>query len=99
MARARAQISSESEQLAAYCKALGHPARVVILKHLLERDGCVCGEIVEILPLAQSTVSDHLRVLKEAGLVSGTVEGPRVCYCANREAVRMLGKHFAALLK
>jgi ArsR family transcriptional regulator len=73
---------SEGEQeLAALCKALAHPARVRILKILIEKKFCVCGEIVEVMPLAQSTVSEHLRILKQAGLVQGEVDGPRVCYC------------------
>jgi len=69
---------------AAVCKALGHPARVRIVAHLMEIDRCICGQIVDILPLAQSTVSQHLKQLKEAGLVLGEVEGPRTCYCLNR---------------
>ncbi len=62
-------------------KALGHPARIRILRVLTQREGCVCGDLVEALPLAQSTVSEHLRVLKEAGFVRGVLEGPRTCYC------------------
>lgn len=84
--------------LAALCKALAHPARVQILRLLVKRDACVCGDIVDALPLAQSTVSEHLRVLKEAGLVVGEIEGPRVCYCINRAALdeleRLVGKLF-----
>lgn len=71
--------------LADTCKALAHPARIRILKHLLDEDRCICGRIVDILPLAQSTVSQHLKILKEAGLVLGEVEGQKTCYCANRE--------------
>ncbi len=67
------------------CKALGHPARIRIIEHLKAIDRCICGEIVQILPLAQSTVSQHLKVLKAAGIVKGEVEGPRTCYCLNRE--------------
>ena len=70
---------------AGICKALGHPARIRIVEHLKAIDQCICGEIVQILPLAQSTVSQHLKVLKEAGLVKGEVEGPRTCYCLDRE--------------
>ena len=66
---------------AALCKALGHPARIRIVEHLKTENRCICGQIVEILPLAQSTVSQHLKVLKESGLVRGEVEGPRTCYC------------------
>jgi len=69
------------------CKALGHPARVRILEHLRSTDRCICGEIVDILPLAQSTVSQHLKCLKNAGLIQGNVEGPRTCYCLNRDAL------------
>ncbi len=69
------------------CKALGHPARIRIVEHLKSINQCICGEIVQILPLAQSTVSQHLKVLKAAGLVKGEVEGPRTCYCLDREAL------------
>lgn len=70
---------------AGICKALGHPARIRIVEHLKAIDQCICGEIVQILPLAQSTVSQHLKVLKDTGLVKGEVEGPRTCYCLDRE--------------
>ena len=78
------------EELAALAKALGHPARVKILRLLVRRDACVCGDIVDELPLAQSTVSQHLTVLKDAGLVRGEVDGPRVCYCVEPRALRRL---------
>jgi ArsR family transcriptional regulator len=68
-------------ELATLAKALGHPARVQILRYLLGRDSCMCGDIVDHLPLAQSTVSQHLKMLKDAGLIRGTIDGPRVCYC------------------
>lgn len=85
------------EELAALAKALGHPARVQILRLLLHRNACVCGDIVDELPLAQSTVSQHLKVLKEAGLVRGDVDGPRVCYCIEPAALRRLKALVAAL--
>lgn len=69
------------EELAGFARAVGHPIRVAILRILIERDECVCGELVDELPVAQSTVSQHLRTLKEAELIRGTVDGPRVCYC------------------
>lgn len=78
------------EELAALAKALGHPARVQILRILVRREACVCGEIVEELPLAQSTVSQHLKVLKDAGLIRGEIDGPRVCYCIEPRALRRL---------
>lgn len=74
------------DRLASMAKALGHPARVSILRILSSRT-CVCGEIVDELPLAQSTVSQHLRVLKEAGWITGTIDGPRTCYALDAEAV------------
>ena len=75
----------DTTAFAGVCKALGHPARIRIVEHLRAIDQCICGEIVRILPLAQSTVSQHLKVLKAAGLVKGEVEGPRTCYCLDRE--------------
>lgn len=78
------------EELALLAKALGHPARVKIVRMLLRKTSCVCGDIVEELPLAQSTVSQHLKVLKEAGLVRGEVDGPRSCYCIEPHALRRL---------
>jgi ArsR family transcriptional regulator, arsenate/arsenite/antimonite-responsive transcriptional repressor len=71
-------------------KALGHPARVRIMRLLLARDSCFCGEIVEHVPLAQATVSQHLKVLRDAGLIEGEITGPRTCYCANRERLTRL---------
>lgn len=73
-------------QLAEMAKALSHPARIAILRTLAERDTCICGEIVEVLPLAQATVSQHLKELKDAGLIQGTLDGPKSCYCINKEA-------------
>ncbi len=86
-------LSSQAgeRELAALTKALGHPARVRILRLLLARDACVCGEIVHELPLAQATVSQHLKVLRESGLVQGEVDGPRVCYCVDRQRLAVLG--------
>lgn len=78
------------EELASLAKALGHPARVKIVRILLRKTACVCGDIVDELPLAQSTVSQHLKVLKDAGLIRGEVDGPRVCYCIEPHALRRL---------
>lgn len=77
----RTQFTEAEQQLATIAKALGHPARVAILRLLAQRQACVCGELVTELPLAQSTVSQHLKELKAAGLVQGEIDGPRVCYC------------------
>ena len=78
---------AETERLAGLCKALAHPIRVQIVRLLMTVDTCVCGDIVQKLPLAQSTVSQHLKILKDAGLVEGEIDGQRTCYCLNREAL------------
>ncbi|MCI4668270.1 MAG: metalloregulator ArsR/SmtB family transcription factor [Bacteroidia bacterium] len=75
------KFTSEQNQLASIAKALGHPARIAILEVLVRRQSCICGEIVEELPLSQSTVSQHLKELKAAGLIKGEIDGPKVCYC------------------
>ncbi|MCA0236547.1 MAG: metalloregulator ArsR/SmtB family transcription factor [Bacteroidetes bacterium] len=91
-------FSPEENQLAEMAKALGHPARIAILKELARRNSCVCGEIVEVLPLAQSTVSQHLKELKAAGLIQGTVEGAKSCYCINWNTMRHLQELIASFL-
>ena len=80
-------FSVADQQLAAQLKALAHPARLQIIKLLANRGECVCGEIVSVLPLTQSTVSQHLKILKEARLVIGTIDGPRSCYCLDEKAL------------
>lgn len=89
--------NAANEQLARYARALGHPARVAIMRLLLRREACVCGEIVDELPLAQSTVSQHLKQLKDAGLIRGAIDGPRVCYCVEPAAIDQLRALIAAL--
>jgi len=84
-------------ELAKFAKALGHPARVAILRILSECGECVCGSIVDRLPLAQATVSQHLKVLKDAGLIRGQIDPPRVCYCIHPAAVNKL-KHLLETL-
>lgn len=75
------QYSERQVRIAALCKALAHPARLAIVEFLLQQDRCVCGDIVNELPLSQSTVSQHLKALKNVGLIQGTISGPSVCYC------------------
>jgi DNA-binding transcriptional ArsR family regulator len=75
------EFTIKDNRIAKYAKALAHPARVAILQFLIKRQACVCGDIVDELPLSQSTVSQHLKELKEAGLIKGDVDGARVCYC------------------
>ena len=81
---------SVDEELAAYAKALGHPARVKILRILTREAECICGDMVAELPLAQSTVSEHLKILKRAGLIQGEIDGPRIRYCIARGALRRM---------
>ena len=78
------------EELAELAKALGHPMRVRILRILLDQEECMCGQICEQLPIAQSTVSQHLKVLRGAGLIHGEVDGPRTCYCADPNRIERL---------
>ena len=85
--RAARPPHAEDEELARLAKAIGHPARAAIVRLLLTSGDCICGGIVDQLPLAQATVSQHLKVLKEAGWIAGEVDGPRVCYCAKPETV------------
>lgn len=98
MASAKTDTFSQEEQdLAAIAKVLSHPARISILKILSAQNACICGEIVEVLPLAQSTVSQHLKELKNADLIKGTIDGPKSCYCINREAFEKLHEAFGSL--
>ena len=79
------EFSIKENKIANYAKAFGHPARVAILKLLIEKQNCVCGDIVHELPLSQSTVSQHLKELKEAGLIKGSIDGAKVCYCIDEK--------------
>lgn len=98
MALNKKEAFTQKEQgLAEFAKALSHPARIAILKVLAQRNECICGEIVEVLPLAQSTVSQHLKELKNAGLINGTVSGPRSCYCINWKAFEKFNTEFSSL--
>jgi ArsR family transcriptional regulator len=87
----------EDAALALAAKALGHPARVRILRLLTERQACVTGELVAELPLSQSTIYEHLRILREAGLIQGEIDGPRVSYCVNRAGLAALKQAVAGL--
>jgi ArsR family transcriptional regulator len=85
------------EELAKLAWAIAHPARVRILRILLAREACICGELVDQMPLAQSTVSQHLKILKEAGLIQGEIDGLKVCYCVNPEVLARLKGFVAGL--
>jgi ArsR family transcriptional regulator len=87
----------DDETLAAMAKALGHPTRVKILRLLAERQACVTGDLVAELPLAQSTISEHLRILREAGLIQGEIEGPRTSYCVDRAGLAAMQQSVTSL--
>jgi DNA-binding transcriptional ArsR family regulator len=91
------EFSSEEVLLADLAKALSHPARIKILKILNSKNVCMCGDIVDELPLAQSTVSQHLKELKKVGLIEGEVEGPKICYCINYKQLEKAKAAFSAL--
>ncbi len=93
------EFTQKEQDLAAFAKALSHPARIAILKVLAQRNECICGEIVEELPLAQSTVSQHLKELKIAGLIEGNIDGPRSCYCINWKAFEKFNTDFNSLFE
>src|SRR6187455_2070838 len=89
------EFGKKEQELADLAKAMSHPARVAILKILAQKNECICGEIVEVLPLAQSTVSQHLKELLNAGVICGTVDGPKSCYCINWKVFEKFEKTFA----
>jgi ArsR family transcriptional regulator, arsenate/arsenite/antimonite-responsive transcriptional repressor len=91
------EFTQKEQDLANFAKALAHPARIAILKVLAQNNECICGEIVEVLPLAQSTVSQHLKELKNAGLIDGSVDGPKSCYCINWKAFEKFNAEFSTL--
>lgn len=90
-------FSKRQNEIATLIKALGHPARVAIIEHLMKVNACICGEIVEVLPLSQPTVSQHLKELKMAGLIKGSVEGNTICYCIDENAIQKLQAYFASI--
>jgi DNA-binding transcriptional ArsR family regulator len=92
-------FSDKQNDTAVLFKALGHPARVAILEHLLKVESCICGDFVIELPLAQATISQHLKELKNVGLIKGSIEGNSVCYCINEKAVLKLENYFKGISK
>lgn len=93
------EFGNKEQLLAAFAKAISHPARIAILNVLAKKNECICGEIVDVLPLAQSTVSQHLKELKNAGLIDGTIDGPRSCYCINWKAFEKFNGDFNSLFQ
>jgi ArsR family transcriptional regulator, arsenate/arsenite/antimonite-responsive transcriptional repressor len=90
-------FTDKQNAIATLTKALGHPARIAIIEYLAKVDTCICGDIVNELPLAQPTVSQHLKELKNAGLIKGEVEGNAVCYCIDEKAIARLQGYFAGI--
>lgn len=88
-------FTEAQNEMAILAKALGHPARVAIIEYLIKVDSCICGDIVNELPLAQPTVSQHLKELKNAGIIKGTIEGNAICYCIDEVAVEKMKAFFA----
>ena len=87
-------FTAKQNTIANMAKALGHPARVAIIEYLLKVDTCICGDIVNELPLAQATVSQHLKELKNAGIIKGSIEGTAICYCIDEKALKVLQAFF-----
>ncbi|MEZ4799714.1 MAG: metalloregulator ArsR/SmtB family transcription factor [Flavobacteriales bacterium] len=88
------KFSKSQNEISAIAKAIGHPARVAIIEYLMKVDACICGDIVDELPLAQATVSQHLKELKNAGIIKGNIEGNAICYCLDEKAIGKLNSFF-----
>lgn len=91
-------FTDQQNQIATIAKALGHPARVAIIEHLLKVNACICADIVNELPLAQPTVSQHLKELKNAGLIKGNIEGNSICYCIDEKTFEVLKNYFSKII-
>lgn len=90
----KTDVFNESQnKMASIFKALGHPARIAIIEYLLKVNSCICGDIVNELPLAQATISQHLKELKNAGIIKGSIEGNSICYCINHDTVTFLKEY------
>lgn len=90
-------FSEQQNELASLFKAISHPARIAIIEYLLKVDSCICGDIVNELPLAQPTVSQHLKELKNVGIIKGNIEGTAICYCLNPETMKKLENYFSGI--
>ncbi len=87
----------DPENLSRIFKALGHPTRVKIVEHLIKINTCICGDIVDIFPYSQSTISQHLKILKESGIVCGEVEGPKTYFCVDKKVLAQFKEYINAL--
>ena len=90
-------FTEQQNELANLFKAISHPARIAIIQYLLTVDTCICGDIVNELPLAQPTISQHLKALKNARIIQGTIEGTAICYCLNPETIERMEKYFGSI--
>ncbi|MDZ7692310.1 MAG: metalloregulator ArsR/SmtB family transcription factor [Balneolaceae bacterium] len=100
MALTKVSLFEEKQvKTAELAKALSHPARIAIIELLAERETCICGDITEQLPLAQSTVSQHLKALKKAGIIKGEIDGVRTCYCLDKEGIKEISNLFTPLVR
>ncbi|WP_345988274.1 metalloregulator ArsR/SmtB family transcription factor [Chryseobacterium sp. Chry.R1] len=91
-------FTNKQNKIATIAKALGHPARIAIIEYLLKVNACICGDIVNELPLAQATVSQHLKELKNAGLIKGNIEGTAICYCIDEKTFEVLNEYFSGII-
>lgn len=90
-------FTEEQNNLANLFKAISHPARIAIIQYLLTVDTCICGDIVNVLPLAQPTVSQHLKELKKVNIIKGTIEGTAICYCLNPDVMKKMEDYFGGI--
>lgn len=90
-------FTEEQSKIAVITKALGHPARIAIIEHLIKINACIVSDILEEIPLAQATVSQHLKVLREADLIKGTIEGNAICYCINKTTIETLNNYISSI--
>lgn len=92
-------FTEQQNRIASIAKALGHPARIAIIEYLMRVNECICGDIVNELPLAQPTVSQHLKELKNAGIIKGNIEGNSICYCIDEKAIEVLNTYFSKIIE
>ncbi|MDG1803803.1 metalloregulator ArsR/SmtB family transcription factor [Flavicella sp.] len=93
------KFTEAQNQIAALAKVLGHPARIAILQHIVKMDSCICGDLVQEIGLAQPTISQHLKELKNSGIIKGNIEGTSVCYCIDQENWAQIGNTFASFFE
>ena len=92
-------FTDKQNQIATIAKALGHPARIAIIEYLMKVNECICGDIVNEIPLAQPTVSQHLKELKNAGIIKGNIEGNSICYCIDEKTIEILNIYFSKIVE